>query len=171
MTPGTTDTPAGGDRGSATVLVLAAAAVTLALGLAAALTASLLLAGSTARTAADLAALAAADAATAGRPACPTAAAVATANATRLVSCAAEPYGGVTVVVEARWRLAGGRPVRARARAEPGDPGGGGPGEHASGAASGLPPARAGTRHPGTGAFARMGSDTGTSGRLARWAS
>jgi secretion/DNA translocation related TadE-like protein len=106
-------------RGSATVLTLAFGAVALALGVTVALAAGLLMAGSRARTAADLAALAAVDAGAAGRPACAAAASVATANAARLVACEPDAYGRVTVVVETAWRAAW-RPVRARARAAPG---------------------------------------------------
>jgi secretion/DNA translocation related TadE-like protein len=111
------------ERGSATVLVLAAALVVGAVSAALAYGGALLLAGSRARTAADLAALAAADAAADGRPPCTSAAAVARANAARLVGCVPDAAGRVTVTVETR--LPGplrDHPVRARARAAPGEP-------------------------------------------------
>lgn len=111
--------PGAAERGSATVLVLAAAAVTLAVGLLGGLAATLLAAGARARTAADLAALAAADAIGTGRGACAAATAVVAANGARLAACdpGAPGAGDVTVVAEVR---AAGVAVRARARAEPG---------------------------------------------------
>jgi len=106
-------------RGSATIFTLALGGLLLAIGIAVGVAASLLLAGSRARTAADLAALAAVDAGAAGRAPCPAAAAVASANGARLVACVPSAGGRVAVVVEVRSRAAG-RAARASARAEPG---------------------------------------------------
>ncbi|HEV2999356.1 MAG TPA: Rv3654c family TadE-like protein [Solirubrobacteraceae bacterium] len=103
------------DTGSATPLVLGAAALTFVVAVAVGLLGAGLRAGARARTAADLAALAAADVLVSGEP-CAEAAAVASRNAARLVSC--DPLdGGVVVVAETRVLSL---PVRARARAVPG---------------------------------------------------
>jgi secretion/DNA translocation related TadE-like protein len=157
------------ERGSATILVLGAAVVVLAFGVTAATLAAALLTGARVRTAADLAALAGADALGAGREPCPYAATVAAANGARLVRCMAEP-GAVTVEVQADGPAVLGRPVRARARAEPGG----------YGSANGIGDVRS-TRAPPhprqrTGRPVRAGLRgwtglTGTSPALARWAS
>jgi secretion/DNA translocation related TadE-like protein len=110
------------DRGSASVLVLAAAGVLLAVGVAALVLGSVAVTGQRARLAADLAAIAGA---TRQREvhgqACAAAAAVAHANEARLVGCSLDG-ADVTVDVSVEvpiWPEA----ARARSRAGPADPG------------------------------------------------
>lgn len=109
-----------GERGAATVLVLAFAGALLLVGAACAVVAALLLAHRTAQAAADLAALAAAQALGAGEDACAAAAAVADRHGGVVAACA--PAGDevrLTVVVEGpRWLGQTGDGV-AQARAGP----------------------------------------------------
>ncbi len=77
----------GGDRGSASLLVVACLGLLLLLGSALGVAAAMVRAHRSAQAAADLAALAAASAVGRGGPPCATAAEVAAANGARLVSC------------------------------------------------------------------------------------
>lgn len=109
------------DRGAATLLVVATAAVLLFVGVALAGVAAIVRTHRTAQAAADLTALAAAATASSGGPVCARAAEVARANGGELVGC--EPTGSQVVVAV---RVAGPRLVGrrfaavARARAGPG---------------------------------------------------
>lgn len=143
------------DAGSMTVFALQAAAVCMGCAYLVTLCATILLAGARARTAADLAALAAADALGNALPPCPAAERVAEANFARLVSCTpGQGAVGVVVEVPVPW-LAGGRPARASARAEPGRP------ALTSGrrapAAPGSPAPQTGCRTPAASPAARPG--------------
>ena len=115
-----------GERGSATVWVLALSGVLAALAMAVVLVGAATVARHRAGTAADLAALAAAGRAVLGEPdGCDRAAQVARANAAALVACSVDDSAVVEVRVDVPVRL-GGLGVHvasARARAGPGDPG------------------------------------------------
>ncbi|WP_323097616.1 Rv3654c family TadE-like protein [Intrasporangium sp. YIM S08009] len=110
------------DRGSASVLVLAATGVLLAAGVAALILGSVAVAGQRARLAADLSAIAGATRQRAADvQACAAAAAVARANGARLEGCSLRD-ADVTVVVSIEvpvWP----DPARARSRAGPARPG------------------------------------------------
>jgi len=89
-----------GDRGSGTVLVLAAVALAAALSVAGAAVGQAVVARHRAAAAADLAALAAvAGAPAGGDPSCERAVSSATRNGGRLISCAVEADGSVSVEV------------------------------------------------------------------------
>jgi len=111
-----------GDRGSATVWVLALSGILGVLGAAVVLVGAAAVARHRANTAADLAALAAAGRAALGEPgACTLAAEVARANAAGLDSCAVDGSAVVEVRVSVPVRLGrlGVRSASARARAGP----------------------------------------------------
>jgi secretion/DNA translocation related TadE-like protein len=111
-----------GDRGSATVWVVALSGVLAAIGMAAVLVGSAVVGRHRAAGAADLAALAAAESAVRGRSdACGVAEAVARANGARLSGCSVDPGAVVDVAVEVRVRLGplGTGLATARARAGP----------------------------------------------------
>ena len=115
-----------GDRGSATVWVLALSGVLAVLAVAVVLVGAAALARHRAGTAADLAALAAAGRAVLGEPdACAAAAHVARANAAALVACSVDGSAVVEVRVAVPVRLAGlgVHVASARARAGPADSG------------------------------------------------
>ncbi|MGY1820659.1 Rv3654c family TadE-like protein [Geodermatophilus sp. SYSU D00079] len=111
-----------GQRGSATVWVVALAGVLAAVGVAAVLVGAAVVGRHRATGAADLAALAAAEQAVRGRPdACSVAARVAAANTARLTSCGVDGAAVVEVAVSVPVRLGplGVRQATARARAGP----------------------------------------------------
>ena len=111
-----------GERGSASVWVLALAGVLAVIGLAAALVAMAVVARHRATAAADLAALAAAGGAVEGEAdPCAGAAHVAAANGARLRTCAVDPAAVADVVVGVPVDLGplGVREATARARAGP----------------------------------------------------
>ena len=110
-----------GDRGSATVWVLALSGVLAVVGLAAVLVGAAVVARHRASSAADLSALAAAGRAVAGGDACGTAAEIAGANAAELTHCAVDAGAVVTVEVSVTARLGrlGAFSATARARAGP----------------------------------------------------
>jgi len=118
--------PPAGERGSATVWVIALSGVLAVLTAAVVLVGAAAVARHRAGTAADLAALAAAGRAVLGEPdACDVAAQVARANAAALASCSVDGSAVVEVRVDVPVRL-GGLGVHvasARARAGPVDPG------------------------------------------------
>ena len=121
---------AGGERGGATVLVLAAAGVVAMVMVAGLALASTVAAGHRATSAADLAALGAAVSWSRGSSAvdtCGRAAGVAERNGAGLTGCTVTPDGSVTVTTTVRVPLVlpglGSDVVRARARAGP-EPGG-----------------------------------------------
>jgi secretion/DNA translocation related TadE-like protein len=119
-----------GDRGSATVWVVALSGVLAAIGMAAVLVGSAVVGRHRAAGAADLAALAGAEAAVRGRPdVCGEAERVARANGARLTGCDVDPGAVVDVAVEVRVRLGplGTGAAAARARAGPVPPGTAGP--------------------------------------------
>ncbi len=112
---------AAGERGAATVTVLAFVSVLLLLGGALGVVAAMVQAHRTAQAAADLAALAGAGAQARGRDPCATGGAVASANGARLVSCELDG-ADVRVLVEVsgpRW-LGQVSDLAASARAGPG---------------------------------------------------
>jgi secretion/DNA translocation related TadE-like protein len=114
-----------GERGSATVWVVALAGLVAALGAAGVLVGAAVTARHRATSAADLAALAAASHAVVGDPAaCAVAARIASANGAVLAGCAQLP--GAQVQVEVRIRLSlgplGSREAHGRARAGPAPP-------------------------------------------------
>lgn len=114
--------PAGpGDRGAATVLVVACLALLLLVGAALGVVAAMVRDHRVAQSAADLAALAAAAALQRGEPPCPAAEVVAAANGAALGSC--RPAGSevtvTTVVTGPRW-LGQTGDLTAQARAGPG---------------------------------------------------
>ena len=114
--------PSAGERGSATVWVLALAGLLAVLGTAAVLVGGAVVARHRASTAADLAALAAAGRAVFGDPAaCATAARVARANAAELEGCVVRPEAVVEVRVQVPVRFGplGSFAAHARARAGP----------------------------------------------------
>jgi secretion/DNA translocation related TadE-like protein len=114
------------ERGSATVWVVALSGVLAAIGVAAVLVGSAVVARHRATTAADLAALAAAEQAVRGGDGpCAVAAAVARANGAGLTACAVEGSAVVDVAVDVAVRLGplGVRHAAARARAGPVAPG------------------------------------------------
>jgi secretion/DNA translocation related TadE-like protein len=96
---------ADGDRGSATVWVLALSGVLAAVGLAAVLVGTAVVARHRATSAADLSALAAAGRGVAGHDACRTAAEIADANAAELTSCVVGAGAVVDVEVSVTVRL------------------------------------------------------------------
>jgi secretion/DNA translocation related TadE-like protein len=113
------------DRGSATIWVLAAATLVLALATAVALRTAAVLARHRASAAADAAALAAADQIGVGDQPCAAAARSAAANGARLLTCtpdlAVDGRSGTVTVIVARsvdLPVVGVQTVRARARAE-----------------------------------------------------
>ncbi|MGY1659815.1 Rv3654c family TadE-like protein [Geodermatophilus sp. SYSU D00705] len=111
-----------GERGSATVWVVALAGVLAAVGVAAVLVGTAVVGRHRATGAADLAALAAAEQAVRGRSdACAVAARVAEANAARLTGCAVDGAAVVDISVTVPVRLGpiGVREATARARAGP----------------------------------------------------
>ncbi|MGY1591097.1 Rv3654c family TadE-like protein [Geodermatophilus sp. SYSU D00708] len=115
-----------GDRGSATVWVVALAGLLAAIGMAVVLVGSAVVGRHRATGAADLAALAGAESAVRGRSdACGVAAGVARANGARLTDCGVDPGAVVEVAVEVRVRLGplGTGSATARARAGPVLPG------------------------------------------------
>jgi secretion/DNA translocation related TadE-like protein len=121
-----------GDRGSATIWVIALSAVLAVVGAAVVLVGVAAAARHRAATAADLAALAGAGRAARGEPdACGLAAEVATANAAALVSCAVEEGAIVEVRVSIPVRLGrlGVWAASARARAGPATAGWSAPGD------------------------------------------
>jgi secretion/DNA translocation related TadE-like protein len=112
------------ERGSASVFVLAGAALVLVIGLVVAVRTSAILARHRAESAADLAALAAAGQIGVGPAPCAVAATIAVANAATLVSCTplldADGRSGTVVVqvrVAAHLPMVGDRSVQAQARA------------------------------------------------------
>lgn len=111
-----------GERGSATVWVVALAGVLAAIGVAAVLVGAAVVGRHRATTAADLAALAAAEHAVRGDPgACAAAGEVAGANGARLTTCTVASGAVVDVAVEVPVRLGplGVSRAGARARAGP----------------------------------------------------
>jgi secretion/DNA translocation related TadE-like protein len=115
---------ADGERGSASVLVLAGAALVLVIGLVVAVRTSAILARHRAESAADLAALAAAGQIGVGPAPCAAAATIAVANSATLVSCTpsldADGRSGTVIVrvqVRANLPIVGARTVQAQARA------------------------------------------------------
>ncbi|NEK60539.1 flp pilus-assembly TadE/G-like family protein [Geodermatophilus sabuli] len=114
------------ERGSATVWVVALSGVLAAIGVAAVLVGSAVVARHRATGAADLAALAAAEQAVRGASGpCAVAAEVARANGARLTGCAVDAAAVVDVAVQVAVRLGplGVRHAPARARAGPVAPG------------------------------------------------
>ena len=125
MTAGRCPGPAGrhGQRGSASLLVVALSGVVLLLGLAAAFVTATAAAHRRAQSAADLAALSAAAALTSGHQiACARAISVATAMRTTVTDCAVHGLD-IVIAVAADAGVPGWR-ASARARAGPGEPGG-----------------------------------------------
>jgi secretion/DNA translocation related TadE-like protein len=119
--------PGRGDRGSATVWVLALSGVLVALGAAGVLVGSAVVIRHRAEAAADLAALAAAGNAVAGwADPCATASSVAVANGAVLEACSVLPGAVVQIRVGVRMPMGplGLRWARASARAGPVAPGG-----------------------------------------------
>jgi secretion/DNA translocation related TadE-like protein len=119
-----------GDRGSATVWVVALSGVLAAIGVAVLLVGAAVVGRHRAAGAADLAALAGAESAVRGRPdACAAAERVAGANGARLTGCTVDPGAVVDVAVEVHVRLGplGTRSATARARAGPVPPDPAGP--------------------------------------------
>lgn len=117
------------DGGSATVAVLGALGVILAITVGALLIVSAVVASHRAQSAADLAALAAAAALVGGEPApsaCSAGAAVAVRNGARLASCRAGPDLSVELSVEVAATAARVGTATARARAGPAASGGAG---------------------------------------------
>jgi secretion/DNA translocation related TadE-like protein len=115
-----------GERGSATVWVLALSGVLAAIGMAAVLVGAAVVARHRATSAADLAALAAAGQAVLGRPgACASAAEVAEANSAELTACTVGDDAVVEVRVSVPVRLGrlGVHEATGRARAGPVPPG------------------------------------------------
>jgi secretion/DNA translocation related TadE-like protein len=115
-----------GERGSATVWVLALSGVLATIGLAALLVGTAVVGRHRATTAADLAALAAAGQAVLGRPgACAAAAEVAAANSAELTACTVSDGAvvEVRVSVPVRLGLLGVHTATGRARAGPVPPG------------------------------------------------
>lgn len=113
---------AAGERGSATVWVVALSGVLAAIGVTVVLVGAAVVGRHRATTAADLAALAAAEHAVRGDPgACAAAEAVARANGARLTGCSVDGAAVVEVAVEVTVRLGpvGHHPAPARARAGP----------------------------------------------------
>ncbi|MGY1689223.1 Rv3654c family TadE-like protein [Geodermatophilus sp. SYSU D01105] len=111
-----------GDRGSATVWVVALSGVLAAIGVAVVLVGAAVVGRHRATGAADLAALAGAESAVRSRPdACAAAEGVARANGARLTACSVDPGAIVDVAVEVRVRLGplGTGSATARARAGP----------------------------------------------------
>jgi secretion/DNA translocation related TadE-like protein len=118
--------PASGERGSATVWVLALSGVLAAIGMAAVLVGTVVVARHRATTAADLAALAAAGQAVLGRPeTCAAAAEVAEANSAELTACTVHDGAVVEVRVSVPVQLGrlGVHAATGRARAGPVPPG------------------------------------------------
>lgn len=116
-----------GDRGSATIWVLALCGVLLSLGAAAVLVGAAVAGRHRAEAAADLAALAAAGQAVAGAAdPCAAATSIASVNGAVLESCTLHPGAVVEVRVAVGVRLGplGRRQASARARAGPAGPGG-----------------------------------------------
>lgn len=112
------------ERGSATVLVVAAAGVLLFLGAALAVVVAMVAAHRAAQSAADLAALAGAGAAAGGADGCAGAAEVAHRNGARLTSCTVEAgIVEISVSVAGPHWLGETSDLSARARAGPASPG------------------------------------------------
>jgi secretion/DNA translocation related TadE-like protein len=112
------------DRGSASILVLAGAALVLVVGLVVGVRTTAVLARHRAESAADLAALAAAGQIGVGTAPCAAAATIAAANAATLVSCmpslSADGRSGSVIVlvrVQAHLPMVGYRSIQAQARA------------------------------------------------------
>ncbi len=142
-----------GERGSATVWVLALAGVLAVLGAGFILVGAAMVARHRATTAADLAALAAAGRAAAGDPApCEVARRIAGQNTAELDTCTLAPGAVVEVTVSVPVRLGrlGVYSATARARAGPVAPGSaGGSDDGAVGAPAGRPPSAGGGRAGG----------------------